>query len=118
MPKAQMPPFQIYFNIARPFSWEGFTHLNVLEALSEIGFSKTEGKRLLSSGSIKIRDTRITEDGKHFEWYRRTAGAMELVEPNDIFYIGKRVLTILQIPFSIWEKLYYSIRDWIEKSLK
>jgi hypothetical protein len=89
MTKAQTPKNNtIFFYIERKFE-DGFCSLNVIEAFAEIAYSKAEARRLLTSGGIKIWDTRITEDGNHFEWYKRRAQVVELVEPEDVFIFGK-----------------------------
>ena len=97
--------------VRRRFSWEGFCQLDVAEAINEIGYSKTEIKRLFKSNAIKIWDTKITEDGNHFIRYKRVANSIELVEPDDVIIIGKyRGLTIKAVPFSFFEKAYYKLR--------
>lgn len=111
MTKVTRPPF-IYHHLTRKFSWEGFCKLDIHEALQEPGFSNSEIGRLFKAGSIKIRDTRITET--HYEWYRRIANPDELIEPDDVLYIGKKVLIIHQQPFSLMETLYYRIRDRVD----
>ncbi len=104
-------PDTLETRISRRFSWEGFTKLDVVGAVNEIGYSKTEIKRLFKNNAIKIWDTKITEDGNHFVWYKRVANQVELVEPNDVIVIGKyKRLVIKAIPFSVLEKLYYKLR--------
>uniref|UniRef100_A0A6M3L783 Uncharacterized protein n=1 Tax=viral metagenome TaxID=1070528 RepID=A0A6M3L783_9ZZZZ len=111
---------QIYHFIKRKFSWEGFCNLDIIEAFSEIGFSKTEARRLLDAGSIKIWDTRI-QDSK-VQWYKRRVRQVELVEPGDVLVFGKpKVLLIEKIPFTLYETLYYKLRllkerilEWLE----
>ena len=106
-------PDNVFNYIKRKFSWEGFTELNVVDALVEIGYSGAEAKRLFNAGGIKIWDTKV-KDGM-MVWYKRRANLIEVIEPDDTLVIGKpKVLIIKQIPFSIFEKIYYNLRLWFE----
>jgi|TARA_Y100000310_G_C20674021_1_gene811847 hypothetical protein len=97
--------------ISRHFSWEGFCHINILEALNETGFSKTEAKRLFKDGAIKVWDTKVTNDGCHFVWFKRIAELVELVEPKDVILVGRnKSLTIQAIPFKCYEKALFKLR--------
>ena len=104
---------QVYFEVVRPFTWEGFHELDVVGAFQEIGYSKAEIGRLFKDGAIKIWDTRL--NGNKFEWYKRKAETQELVEPDDVFIFGHpKVLIIKQMPFTLWEKIYYWLRGYFE----
>ncbi len=97
--------------VHRHFTWEGFHKLDVISAINEMGYSKTEIKRLFKNNAIKIWDTRVTDDGCHFVWYKRIANIFELVKPGDVFIIGKyKELTIKTIPFNWFERVYYNLR--------
>ncbi len=104
------------FEIKRKFSWEGFCKLDVIEAINETGYSKTEIRRLFKNSAIKIWDTKLTEDRNHFVWYKRVANTVELVEPDDVLVIGKyRRLVIRALAFSVYEKIYYKLRLFSEQ---
>ncbi len=103
-------------HIFRKFTWEGFHELDVVKAINEIGYSKTEIRRLFKNNAIKIWDTKITEDRNHFVSYKRVAKPLELVESGDVFIVGKfRSLTICAIPFRFYEKIYYNLRLFKEQ---
>lgn len=95
--------------VTKKFSWEGFCKLDIAEVLDEVGFSKAESRRLWKDGAIKIYDTRVTPDG--FVWYKRKSEPVELAEPYDLIFAGRRVITILPEIFNIWERIYYRLRD-------
>lgn len=105
---------KVFHYVKRKFSWEGFYKLGVIEAFAEIGYSKSEARRLLNAGGIKIWDSEVHDGG--IRWYKRTANPVELVEPEDVFIFGKpKALIVKQVPFSLWERIYYRLRTLKEQ---
>ena len=115
---------QVFFEIKRPFSAKGFHRLNVLEAFREIGYSNVEAKRLLANGAIKVWDTRLTDEKKHWEWFQRRANAFELMElpahnkGSVIIFGHPRVLEILPTAVPIWRRLFWEIRPIVERLME
>ena len=101
---------RVFHEIWRDFSWEGFHKLNVTDAFVEIGYSKSEIKRLLKNNAIKVWDTRVV--GDKMEWYKRSVELVELVEPDEVFMFGRfKFLFVSPIPFKWYQKLYYKLRE-------
>ena len=91
--------------------------MDIVDAFNKIGYSKAEVRRLLKSGAIKIWDTRC--DGGHFEWYKRRALPVELVEPDDVLMFGHpKVLVIKKKPFPMFKRLFYWARPFVERRLE
>lgn len=115
---------QVLFQINRPFSAEGFHKLDVIDAFREIGYSHTEAKRLLSDGAIKVWDSRVTEDGNHWEWYKRKAETYELMElperdKGSVLLFGHpRILEVLPEPVPLLKRLFRRVRPNVEKVLE
>ena len=86
------PSNNIFFKVSYTFTTEGLCWLNIPQCLVDIGYSRTEAKRLLKSKSIKIYDT--TYNRESWWWYRRPANREELVEPEDVLLVGKKVIII------------------------
>ena len=106
----------MFFDVVRGFSPEGFCSLSVVDVLKEIGYSGAEAGRLLRSGAVQIRDTRVTPDGNHWEWYRRKARETELIEPEDILSVSNsRFITIKKKPYPFYKALFYWLRPYWEK---
>ena len=119
MAKVKTPPRnQVEFSVERPFSAEGFHKLDVIGAFSEIGYSKAETRRLLCAGAIKIWDTRVQPDQRHFEWYKRPAQAFELIEPEEVLFFGKRWFVIEPSPVQIYKRFYWWVRPHIERFIE
>ena len=119
MTKVKRPPSnRVYHYVERAFSAEGFHSLNVMGAFNEIGYSRAEARRLLNGGSIKIWDTSVV-DKNHFEWYKRQANAIELVEPNDVFIFGHPKALIIQAKHvSPFKRLFWYLRPKVERMLE
>ena len=118
MTKAQRPfGNQTGFIIKRPFSAEGFHKLDVIGAFNEIGYSKSETRRLLNAGAIKIWDTRVLPNNTQWEWYKRPSLALELIEPRDIFLFGKRLFVdASHVP--MYKRIYWCVRPYIERFIE
>jgi len=106
------------YPIKRKFSWEGFCKIDILDALVEGGLSRTKAKSLFNSGAVKVWDTKVTDDGNHFKWYKRRANQTELLEIdlkddmyNTIFYGRATSMVVHTIPFSLAEKVFYRLRE-------
>ncbi len=107
---------QVYFEVVRPFSAEGFHTLDVRAAFKEIGYSNTEVKRMFSEGTIKVWDTRLSKD--KVEWYKRRASDFELVEAGDALIFGHpKALIIKRKPVFFLKRLFWAVRPRIERFL-
>jgi len=117
MTKAIMPKTnQVYYNITRPFSSEGFHKLDVSRVLREMGYSNSEAGRMLKNGAVKIWDTRVLEDGNHIEWYKRKVQEHELVECDDVLIIGKGKFVIIgKTKVNFIKRFWWYIRPYIER---
>ena len=111
-----MPPGnRMFYYTEVPFSAEGFYSLDVKLAIQGMGYSGAEVNRLFASNAIKTWDTRVTQDGNHFEWYKRTSRKNELVEKGDVFIVGKRYLTINAGKVFPLKRLFWYLRPYVER---
>ena len=119
MTKAVMPKTnQVYYNITRPFSSEGFHKLDVPSVLHEMGYSNSEAGRLLNNNAVKIWDTMVSEDGNHIEWFKRKAQEHELVESNEVLIVGKGKFVIVgKEKVNIIKRFWWYIRPFIERNI-
>ncbi len=105
---------QVYFEVVRPFSAEGFHKLDVSAAFKEIGYSNTEVKRMFSEGTIKVWDTRLA--GDKIEWFKRRTSDFELVEAGDALIFGHpKALIIDPEPVFFLKRLFWTVRPRIER---
>jgi len=96
------------------FYYSDFLTLNMVDVMESIGYSRAYAKQLIKSGAVKIKDTRLTEDFEHFEWYWRKVDTIEYaVENEDIFKIGTwRFIHIVAIKYSWKERLRRKLWRW------
>ena len=114
MTTPQRPTHWIFRNILLKFSPEGFRSVNIVDMLNKVGYSKTEARRLISDGSVKIWDTRL--GGNKIVWYKICVNDSELVEPGDVLIIGgARYITLKAIPINIFLRVYYAVRPCFER---
>ena len=108
----------VFSNIERSFLPTGFCWVNIRQAAKEVGMLGMHFKRLFRDGAVKVWDTRITEDGEHFEWYKRKTAQDELLESGDSIIFGKYRYIIVKERADFrynTMKLYWWLRIWLER---